>query len=121
MKELIQEIWSLFNNKYNDASRYEEHDSDIAENVLSDVQSLIELHEIHDKYRWHDLRKNPDDLPQLLQEVLVCTKDSYGNIEYSIGCKVDQVPREGHIVVNGWSCLGIPIAWKYIEPFEVEE
>lgn len=78
---------------------------------------------IHDfvKYEWHDLRKNPDDLPKLFDEVLVCAVDSYGNKEYVISCKVEQEPKEDSIVINGWSCLGKVIAWREIEPFEEVE
>lgn len=75
----------------------------------------------YDKYCWHDLRKNPEDLPELLNDVLVCTKDSFGNLEYVVASKHDGKIVDNHIVFNGWTCLGIPIAWREIEPFEEVE
>lgn len=65
--------------------------------------------ENEDKYRWHDLRKNPDDLPEEGHEVLILVNNA---------CFLSR--RSDY---NYWSCLGrVKVkAWREIEPFEVEE
>lgn len=69
------------------------------------------------KYYWHDLRKDPDDLPIrdglyaiAIDWDVITTGFGQWETVYGIGC--------------GWSCL-MPgaqsvIAWKEIEPFEEE-
>jgi len=41
-KALIENIWFLFNNTYNDASRFEAEETEFANRILSDVQTVIE-------------------------------------------------------------------------------
>lgn len=38
----IESIWSIFNNTYNDASRFETEETELARKVLVDVQRMIE-------------------------------------------------------------------------------
>lgn len=69
-----------------------------------------------EKYRWHDLRKNPEDLPK--DEELCLVVDEFEN--YNIAF------LSAHRTSNVWSphrniAIRQPIAWKYIEPFEVTE
>lgn len=72
--------------------------------------------EEREKYRWHDLRKNPDDLPEI-DTVCIIARKYKGDIwnEYC--------PYEFH---EGYGCAftGVPfrevIAWKKIEPFAEE-
>ena len=71
-----------------------------------------------DKYRWHDLRKNPDDLPEAdgnseSEYVLVMIGtpewNSWEQAYYHHGKKL-------------WSTYEQNVfAWRYIEPFEEEE
>ena len=72
-----------------------------------------------DKYRWHDLRKNPDDLPEAIgggyesEYVLVMTGtpewNSWEQAYYHHGKRL-------------WSTYEQNIiAWRYIEPFKEEE
>ena len=69
-----------------------------------------------DKYRWHDLRKNPDDLPEAIgggyesEYVLVITGtpewNSWEQAYYHHGKRL-------------WSTYEQNVfAWRYIEPFE---
>ena len=84
---------------------------DFADSETDALGIAIEALEKADRYRWHDLRKNPDDLPETGIECLAI--DDFGNL-----CI-------GHMAVDGWLMTGRlirrPIAWKYIEPFEVME
>lgn len=78
------------------------------------------LKEKQEKYRWHDLEKNPDDTPEVGIQVMVYGwnyhyvfgeygKFRYGNREYI-----------GFVKAEAWSCnekLKGVIAWRYIEPF----
>lgn len=38
----IENIWSLFNNTYNDASRFDAEETELAKRILSDVQMALE-------------------------------------------------------------------------------
>ena len=72
-----------------------------------------------DKYRWHDLRKNPDDLPEAIgggyesDYVLVMI----GTPEWN-----DWEQAYYHHGKRLWSTYEQNVfAWRYIEPFEGEE
>lgn len=108
---MIKSIWDLFNSKYNDASRYTEEETKLAEEVLSDVQTLLELDADKNDYCWHDLRKNPDDVPdEPYEAVLVAIDIGCGEVDYDIFC----------YGIENWSARMV-IAWKHIEPFEEED
>lgn len=72
-----------------------------------------------DKYRWHDLRKNPDDLPEAIgggyesDYVLVMI----GTPEWN-----DWEQAYYHHGKRLWSTYEQDVfAWRYIEPFKEEE
>lgn len=72
----------------------------------------------YDKYRWHDLRKDPDDLPT--HDGLYAIAIDYNGLEVGFG-QWETVFGYG----SGWTAL-MPqvqavVAWKEIEPFEVSE
>ena len=75
----------------------------------------VEALEKADKYRWHDLRKNPDDLPEA---------DEYGCSEYvlvMIGTPEWNSWEQAyyHHGKRLWSTYEQDVfAWRYIEPFE---
>ena len=72
-----------------------------------------------EKYKWHDLRKDPEDLPR--EDGLYCIAIEWADeIETGFGQWENMYGYR-----SGWSAL-MPslqavIAWKEIEPFEVEE
>lgn len=81
----------------------------------------IEALEKADKYRWHDLRKNPDDLPKKEYETCeVCLEDKtidiaichLGFFEPWYAAYFFDCPSNWYTKV---------IAWREIEPFEVTE
>ena len=83
------------------------------------IYVAIEALEKADKYRWHDLRKNPDDLPEAIGDgyeseyVLVMTGtpewNSWEQAYYHHGKRL-------------WSTYEQDVfAWRYIEPFKEEE
>ena len=79
----------------------------------------IEALEKADKYRWHDLRKNPDDLPEGFEGsyeseyVLVMTGTPEWNSWEQAYYKHDK---------RMWSTYEQNVfAWRYVEPFEEEE
>lgn len=87
--------------------------------AIEDAHILaVEALEKADKYRWHDLRKNPDDLPEA---------DEYGCSEYVLvmigtpewnGCEWAYYHHDKKL----WSIYEQDVfAWRYIEPFEEEE
>ena len=83
---------------------------------MDDVKKALEK---ADKYRWHDLRKNPDDLPEGFEGsyeseyVLVMIGTPEWNSWEQAYYKHDK---------QMWSTYEQNIfAWRYIEPFEEEE
>lgn len=87
----------------------------ITKRQVLDVVSY--LFEEQNKYRWHDLRKNPDDLPEDNKDVLVSVKN---------GC-VNRTRHDFYGWINATSKLSYHysdksvLAWREIEEFESEE
>ena len=82
------------------------------------IYTAIEALEKADKYKWHDLRKNPDDLPE-----------ADGNSESDYVLVMIGTPEWNsweqayyHHGKRLWSTYEQNVfAWRYIEPFEEEE
>lgn len=79
---------------------------------------ICKLLEHQEKYRWHDLRKNPDDLPNCNSQCL-CYEHYWNPNEECCEC--------GYVLywfINGrFSTIGQKvdvIAWREIEPFDEE-
>ena len=81
------------------------------------IKMAIEALEKADKYRWHDLRKNPDDLPE-----------ADGNSESEYVLAMIGTPEWNscewayyHHDKKLWSIYEQNVfAWRYIEPFKEE-
>ncbi len=103
------------------------YDAEVGEDVYdstSKVDELLQLNKIvskalkkADKYRWHDLRKNPDDFPEA---------DEYGCSEYVL-VMIGTPEWDNHEWAyynhntRTWSTPFYEqnvFAWRYIEPFE---
>ena len=90
---------------------FPDHDSDTGKAIDAAIKAL----EKADKYRWHDLRKNPDDLPEA---------DEYGCSEYAlvmIGTSEWNSWEQAyyHHGKKMWSTSAQDVfAWRYIGPFE---
>lgn len=86
-------------------------------NALARIDHLICMNA---RQEWHDLRKNPDDLPKEQELVLMCIFEDYYNakeVDYCTGYYLGEWNFQeygGLIPING------VIAWKYIDPFEEE-
>ena len=105
------------------------YDAEIDEDVYdstSKVDEILQLNKIVkkalekvDKYRWHDLRKNPDDLPEAIG----------GGYESEYVLVMIGIPEWNHWEwayyhhdKKLWSTYEQNIfAWRYIEPFKEEE
>ena len=88
-------------------------------NSLKAWHMAIEALEKADKHKWHDLRKNPDDLPEAIGDgyeseyVLVMT----GTPEWN-----SWEQAYYHHDKKLWSTYEQNVfAWRYIEPFKGEE
>lgn len=96
--------------------------------------------EIHDKYKWHDLKQNPNDLPKDNSEVLVAIYNTKIDllVRYRIvwfatdlyECDKQDFylyknKRESGFVDydNDWTMFKVNsvVAWKYIEPFNIAD
>ena len=87
-------------------------------NSLKAWHMAIKALEKTDKYRWHDLRKNHDDLPRVT--------NGYGESDYVLvktGCFewCDMEMAYYSYAKKQWSIDNYVFAWQYIEPFEEEE
>ena len=69
------------------------------------------------KYRWHDLRKNPDDLPEDSKDVLVTVKGGCVNRTWHVSCGWRNTTAKKASYYSDKSVL----AWREIEKFESEE
>ena len=115
------------------------YDAEVGEDVYDDTSKVDELLQLNkivskalekaDKYRWHDLRKNPDDLPE--DEYVEVMTDEHNDIPFSIQYD-DAIMQFGEkriplgyvdSIFIEWDAerLGEIIAWRYIEPFKEEE
>ena len=83
------------------------------------IKMAIEALEKADKYKWHDLKENPDDLPEA---------DEYGCSEYVLAM-IGTPEWDNHewayynYNTKGWSTPFYEqnvFAWRYIEPFKEE-
>ena len=83
------------------------------------IEMAVDALEKADKYRWHDLRKNPDDLPEAIGGgyesdyvlVMIGTPEwnSWEQAYYHHGKRL-------------WSTYEQDVfAWRYVEPFKEEE
>ena len=90
---------------------FPDHDSDTGKAIDRAIEALKKA----DKYKWHDLRKNPDDLPEA---------DEYGCSEYVLAMtgtpEWDDYEWAYYNHNTGiWSTYGQNVfAWRYIEPFK---
>lgn len=108
---------------------YQSHqtsDEDEYKEIRRFVKALdkgIEALENADKYRWHDLRKNPEDLPVIGSEVVVEPKDTLNCLyetKHTVcryGCYYGRYMFEGD--EYGFDINDI-VRWKYFDD-EVEE
>lgn len=90
---------------------FPDHDSDTGKAIDAAIKAL----EKADKYKWHDLRKNPDDLPEA---------DEYGRSEFVFvmtgtpewySCEWAYYHHDKKL----WSIYEQDVfAWRYIEPFK---
>ena len=107
------------------------YDAEIDEDVYDDISRVDEILQLNkivskalkkaDKYRWHDLRKNPDDLPEAIG----------GGYESEYVLVMIGTPEWNHYEwayynhsTRMWStslCEQNVCAWRYIEPFKEEE
>ena len=104
------------------------YDAEVDDDVYDDINKVDELLQLNkivskalgkaDKYRWHDLRKNPDDLPE-----------ADGNSESEYVLVMIGTPEWNsweqayyHHGNEEWSTYDQNVfAWRYIEPFEEKE
>lgn len=77
-----------------------------------------------EKYRWHDLRKDSDDLPEKHEDeegasddvLVMVSSEDFPIVAYiDLESRVWEESLEGAVLKN---FFGDVIAWKYIEPFE---
>lgn len=79
-------------------------------------ERLIRALQKQEKYRWHDLRKDQEDLPNVDERVEIVLDCA--------GRKVNNFATR--LKTNGWAVNGFVtsldvVAWRYIEPFEEVE
>lgn len=87
------------------------------EDITINAKKIYEAIKNAEIYKWHDLRKNPEDLPAV-EERVVLTLDLVREYRNVYGHRA----KNGAWVVNGFETRSNVIAWRADEPFEeVEE
>lgn len=91
------------------------------------MKNAYEALEKIDRYKWHDLCKNPEDLPNHLERIIFKTNESnefnngYFSGEYDSFSKVFfNDDKQRSVLLGGYNISDV-IAWKRIEPFEVTD
>ena len=86
-------------------------------NSLKAWHMAIKALEKADKYRWHDLRKNPDDLPEAIggsyvseYVIVMIGTPGWNNCEWAY-YNHDKKVWSTHEQQDGF-------AWRYVEPFK---
>ena len=96
---------------------FPDHDSDTGKAIDMAIEALKKS----DKYKWHDLKENPDDLPEA---------NRWGESNYvlvkaliKVECFACNDMRKAYYshTQKKWSIDGHVFAWRYIEPFKDEE
>lgn len=89
-----------------------EHNLSVAEERNSNQFRILMEHE---KYRWHDLRKNPEDLPENFMPVEIIEKGMLFERDF---CYWDEKwYRQNYPTIYHPNV----IKWRYIEPYEEVE
>lgn len=94
--------------------------ADCKDQIISETNRFINaVNEIIglEKYRWHDLRNNPEDLPGDFRKVLICIKGLEGK-ESGINTAVHSKKTKTWGATMFTLEESDVIAWRYIEPFE---
>ena len=89
-------------------------DNFILAKICDEISSRIE-----EKYLWHDLRKNSDDLPNDFHTVLICINGFEGKaagVSMAIHNSILKVWGTESTTYKDYEV----IAWREIEPFEVK-
>lgn len=86
------------------------------ENCAKHYMNLKKLVDKKEKYKWHDLRKNPEDLPKE-NGLFICVERIYSwgycdEYTYRAVAKIEEYTDDR-------GAKRTPIAWKEIEQFEV--
>lgn len=114
-EEAIKWFEAFQNNLIYEFDVYDERFSD----ALKASKVAIKALEQQNKYRWHDLRKDPNDLPNDDSiEFIVCVEYRNGKRECTVGCldiggDMMLLPTLGNWIGNSYHI----IAWREIEPF----
>lgn len=107
-------------NHINDVIQDLYQDGKLGEEEFELLCACTDAKDYRDKYKWHDLRKNPDDLPKENCKQYICFEEYWNPNEEQF--------ETGFVIywfVNGrFSTIGLMvevIAWKEIEPYEEAE
>lgn len=82
------------------------------------TKMIVRYYASEDKYRWHDIRKNPEDLPYL-SDCGVCSQF----VIVAIDLRDEMFAYDiAYLFKSGekqkWSVRGNVVAWREIEPYE---
>lgn len=89
------------------------------------ISKIKELIDKHNKYKWHDLRKNQGDLPNDNRKKLVIVRHNYERYECEVWSSYDLAYYSE--LLHKWTSVTYNspaykiIAWREIAPFEVTE
>ena len=97
--------------------------------IIKDLENLIDKCKMLQHYKWHDLRKNPKDLPKNRDWVLAVFKESNSDfilvprVADYVGIQTPITTKENWLIIDieemdnyfhNLECIG----WKYIDEFD---
>lgn len=108
-KKLIEDIWSLFNNEYNNAVKYDEDETKLADKILSHVQKKIEA-----QLQIGQWIPCSERLPEAFDNVLISTKEGGRAIAHRCPNQ-----SEGRFYDLHSSAIDSVVAWQPLpEPYK---
>lgn len=106
--DILEDNNNFLNNNYDEYGRYSDG-----------FDALETIREYFDKYRWHSLNDDPEDLPDHTCDCIVGYDEGRGLNYKTRKSRVD-ISKYNHGVktFNKDNHYHKVIAWRYIEPFE---
>lgn len=138
-EELLSYMRDRFNRYYNNAAKFDCIETGVAKMVMDDVENMVRYFDDKDPYKWHDLRKAPEDKPAEGKMVIIAIQghdvircnpeedllSALARASKFVRTSVGSVYEENGYMywcgADGYPVMTHVIAWKEIDHFEGAE